>query len=90
LLDNQEGQGEGVVCVTEEDCKGRKGNLAQLHNLFCTSTILCNKSETGKKLKIDDFLKKSQPEDPPHTSSEILPSTSMTTNAKLNTTDFFQ
>jgi hypothetical protein len=38
-VDNQEGLGEGEACVTEEECKGRKGNLAQLHNLFCIFTV---------------------------------------------------
>jgi hypothetical protein len=37
--------------------------------------LLSNKSEGGKQLKVDEFLKKFQVVDPPYTSSEILPST---------------
>jgi hypothetical protein len=46
--------------------------------------LLHLKSEAGKQLKMDEFLKKPRQSHPLNTSSEILTSTSMTLNAKLN------
>jgi hypothetical protein len=51
--------------------------------------LLHEKSKAGKQLKMDNFLKISWPADPPNTSSDILPSTSMAISAKHNTADFF-
>jgi hypothetical protein len=74
--------------VAGEECKGRTGNMAQMYIPICTS-IVAEKPKAGKQLKMDDMLKKSQPADPPSTSTKILLSTSMATNINLNAADFF-
>jgi hypothetical protein len=38
----------------QEECKGRGENLAKLRNLIYT-LLLCEKSEAGKHLNMDDF-----------------------------------
>jgi hypothetical protein len=58
-------------------------------DLACYYQLLHEKSKARKQLNMDGFLKKSWAADPPNTSSDILPSTSMAINAKRNIADFF-
>jgi hypothetical protein len=39
LLANQEKSRGNILWVAEEECEGRRENLAQLHNLFCKPNI---------------------------------------------------
>jgi hypothetical protein len=50
--------------------------------------LLLEKSEAGKQLRMDEFLKKSEIVEPTHSCCEILPSTSMAINAKFSLLSF--
>jgi hypothetical protein len=50
---------------------------------------LYEKAEAGKHQKIDDFLKKSFPADPPNTYSDISSPALMAINTILDTADLF-
>jgi hypothetical protein len=67
-----------------------EGEIWPRHATSSAHQLLLEKSEAGKQITVDDFLKSQPTTHLPNTFNDILPSTSMVINAKLNTAEFFQ
>lgn len=70
-----------IMWARKEECKGWKGNVDLLCNLFCATTVAWE-VRGWEAIKHGGCLKTSWPADPPTTFNEIPPSTSVTINTK--------